>query len=205
MSFSLKSIFKKFRSDSDGTISIEAVLMFPMLLWVATATYTYFDVYKVQNATYRANYTVSDMLSRETNAIDADYTDGLFKVFRYMTNATVANSWMRISVVNCLSDCGTDARVLDFDWSHGVNGAEDLEDVDMPYVDDVIPLFSEGDRLILVQTSTEYDPPFSSALTGFASRTIKTDIVTRPRFAPLLVWDTADDGGEDAPDTPDGL
>ena len=201
---SISRLLRRFRSETQGSMSVEAVLFLPLLLWAITATYTFFDVYKVQNNTYRANYTISDMLSRETGAINSAYTDGLYSVFQYMTEADPNNSWIRVSVINCVQDCGGDDRVLQFDWSQGVNGALGRIDEDLPTMNDIIPLFSLGDRLILVETSSDYEPPFKSSLTNFSARTIKTNVATRPRFAPQLLWEGPGSGVADAEDSPEG-
>ena len=193
---------RKFRSDQTGSMAVEAVFAFPLLLWAATATYTYFDAFKAQNATYRANYTISDMLSRETNSVDYNYINGLFKVYRYMTLADEDDSWIRVSQLQCFSDCADeDIRVLTFDWSRGVNGARDLTNLDFDYYADKIPLLAQGDRLILIETSLKYKPPFANALVSFPERNLVSHVVTRPRFAPQIIWDPAydpSDGGSHA-------
>lgn len=206
----IKSVFKyffKFRCDQKGSLSIEAVFAFPMLLWAATGTYTFFDVYKAQNASYRANYTVSDMLSRETNTIGTPYLNGMFKVYRYMTNADADNSWIRISQVQCIDDCSDgENRELEMEWSHAVNGARSLTEADFAFYNDLIPLLAQADRLVLVETSMLYSSPFSSSLVSFPDRDLVSHVVTRPRFAPQLIWDDSgytpdpdevhDDGGD---------
>jgi hypothetical protein len=185
----LKKFFK-FRSDQKGSLSVEAVFAFPMLLWAATGTYTFFDVYKAQNASYRANYTISDMLSRETDSIGTAYMNGMIKVYRYMTKADVNNSWIRISQVQCLDDCDDgDARELEMEWSHGANGARDLTAADFAFYNNLIPLLAQSDRLVLVETSMLYSSPFSSSLVSFPDRDLVSHVVTRPRFAPQLIWD----------------
>jgi len=185
----LAECYRRFRADARGSMSVEAVFAFPLLLWATTATYTFFDAYKAQYETYRANYTISDMLSRETDAIDSNFLDGLYKVFRYMTRATTSTSWIRVSVVQCMDRCSDPTnRVLQWDWSHGAGGARSLTGADLTFYNDVIPLLAKGDRLILVETSMEYQAPFSSALLSFKPRTLVSHVVTRPRFAPQLVW-----------------
>ncbi len=190
---------KKFRSEQTGSMSVEAVFAFPMLLWAATGTFTFFDAYKAQNATYRANYTISDMLSRETNSVDYNYISGLFKVFRYMTMADQDGSWIRVSQLQCVSSCADEeARVLAFDWSRGVNGARNLTEADFGFYADKIPLLAQGDRLVLIETSLTYQPPFANALVSFPERELVSHVVTRPRFAPQILWDPAydpSDGG----------
>ena len=186
---------KTLMTAAGGGVSVEAVLVFPILVWLATAMYTFYDVYRAQNATYRANYTISDMLSRETNAIDANYVNGLYKVFRFMTLAS-PDSWIRVTVLHCVSACDDKPnRNLDLDWSFGVNGARPLNDSDFVHYDLHVPLVAQGNRLILMETSMHYDPPFSKALAGFSERELVSHVVTRPQFAPLLVWDHSYDTG----------
>jgi len=196
-----------FRNDQTGSMAVEAVLAVPLLFWAATATFTFYDAFKVQNASFRANYTISDLLSRQTDVIDQDYLDGIHEVFRYMTQSGVETSWIRVSVVGCYDECADeDDRVLEWEWSVGVNGAEDLDDDDMPFYRSRIPLMATGDKLILVETSRQYIPPFANALVSFAERDLMSDVVTRPRFAGQLCFETSCNagGGVDEDDGPDG-
>lgn len=191
-----------FKSDQKGSLSVEAVFAFPMLFWAATATFTFFDAYKVQNTSYRANYTISDMLSRETTAIDQPYIDGLHKVFRYMTHTGPETSWIRVSVVSCSDDCASeDDRVLNFKWSEAAAGARSLDANDLLFYRDQIPLMAKGSQLILVETSREYNPPFANALVSFAERDLVSHVVTRPRFAGNFCFITCvTPGGSDGDD-----
>jgi hypothetical protein len=189
----MKRLFQKvrgfFNSDERGSLSVEAVFAFPMLFWAATATFTFYDAYKAQNTSYRANYTISDMLSRETNPVNQNYIDGLNRVFRYMTHTGPESSWIRVSVVQCTANCGNETtRELSFVWSHSASGARSLTSADVPFYKTKIPLLPAGDRLILVETSRQYIPPFASALVSFAERNLVSHVVTRPRFAPQLLW-----------------
>ncbi|MFV2037490.1 MAG: TadE/TadG family type IV pilus assembly protein, partial [Paracoccaceae bacterium] len=133
------------KTEQNGSMSIEAVLAVPMLFWVATATFTFFDAFKAQNTSYRANYTISDMLSRQTDAVDQAYIDGLSKVFRYMTHSGPETSWIRVSVLRCKNDCADEAiRDLAFDWSSSTDGARLLTDADLEFYKTKIPLMAKG-------------------------------------------------------------
>ncbi|PHQ97635.1 MAG: hypothetical protein COB40_04000 [Marinosulfonomonas sp.] len=185
-----------FKSDQKGSVSVEAVFAFPMLFWAATATFTFFDAYKVQNTSYRANYTISDMLSRETVPVNQAYIDGLHKVFRYMTYTGSENSWIRVSVVTCTANCADEVnRDLEFKWSEAANGARSLDAADLVFYRSQIPLMAKGSQLILVETSREYKPPFANALVSFAERDLVSHVVTRPRFAANFCFDTCVVGG----------
>jgi len=199
----LTTPFRAFCADQKGSLSVEAVFAFPMLFWAATAMFTFFDAYKVQNTSYRANYTISDMISRETEPLDQAYLDGLHKVFRYMTHTGSEDSWIRVSVVRCRSNCADEnLRDLEWVWSRGVNGARSLTAADLAFYRDKIPLMAIGDPLVLVETSRHYNPPFASALVSFAERDLVSHVVTRPRFANQVCWESCvvgnGDGGGDA-------
>jgi hypothetical protein len=190
-----------FRKNQEGSLSVEAVFAFPMLLLAATATFTFFDVYKAQNASIRANYTISDMLSRETNSIGTTYLNGMYKVFRYIADTPEDGSWIRISQVQCIDDCVSDEnRELELEWSHATSESIALTEADFAIYNQIIPLLAESDRLILVETSLHYTPPFARSLVSFSERELVTNVVTRPRFAPQLIWDDTgydpDSGGD---------
>ena len=209
----MKHFFQKatlaFKSEQTGSLSVEAVFAFPMLFWAATAMFTFFDAYKTQNASYRANYTVSDMLSRETEPVDNDYIEGIHKVFRYMTHSGTEDSWLRVSVVTCNDNCADEAnRELEFEWSHSDDTLEatnphDLGEDDLDFYGDYIPLMATGTRLILVETSRTYDPPFN-ALTSFGEKELVSHVVTRPRFAANFCWETCTSGSGSDGDDGDG-
>lgn len=199
-----------FRSDQKGSLSIEAIFAFPLLLWAATATYTFFDAYKAQNASFRANYTISDMLSRETESIDTAYMNGLEKVFRYMTGADETGTWIRISQVQCIADCSDgEQRTLRLEWSHASSGASGLTSADFEFYNAEIPLLAQADRLVLVETSMLYKPPFAQSMVNFAERDLVSQVITRPRFASQIVWDDtgydpSGGGSHDDGELPDG-
>lgn len=201
----MKHYFRKaiqnFKSEQTGSLSVEAVFAFPMLFWAATAMFTFFDAYKVQNASYRANYTISDMLSRETDPIQTEYIEGMHKVFRYMTHSGPEDSWIRVSVVECKANCDDDeSRELEFFWSaaaDSIDGSDphELDEDDIDFYNGVIPLFAYGDQLILVETSRDYHPPFSVALQSFKQRDLVSNVITRPRFAPNFCFGGCPVGG----------
>jgi hypothetical protein len=191
----------RFRRDDNASLSVEAVLITPLLLWGFLATYTYFDVYRVKNIALKSNYAVSDLLSRETSAIDMNYIDGARNLYRYLTGAN-GDAWLRISVLRCTEDCAvspsatSSGRTLVVDWSRGTGDAQALSDEDvMTNYDDIIPVLAFGDQLIMVETSMDYEPIFSSDLTGIGEQTFTDIVLTRPRFASQFCFEGTLCGG----------
>jgi Flp pilus assembly protein TadG len=191
----LRALTRRFGRDEAASMSVEAALIAPLLFWAFLATFTYFDVYRVKNVAMKSNYAISDLLSRETNVIDMDYLTGTKNLYRYLTQAD-SSSWLRVSVVHCTDGCAVAGgpnegeRTLEADWSRATDGKPTFSDADiMDHFDNIIPLIATGERVIIVETTMDYDPPFSATLTGITDQTFRDIVMTRPRFAPQLCFD----------------
>jgi len=58
-------VFRRFFAEDDqGSLSVEAVLIFPMLLWVTIASFTFFESYKSAYTSQRANATIRSRFFR---------------------------------------------------------------------------------------------------------------------------------------------
>ena len=173
----------------DATLSIEAVLVLPFLLWAFAAMYAFFDVYRARSLAMKGNYAVADLLSRETNSIDMAYLNGTEGVYTYLTQGG-DSAWIRVTPIRCKKFCDDeDNRVLRRDWSRATDGKHRLTngEVNDDYRD-VVPMIAKGDRVIMVETFLEYSPPINPVLTGVTARELRDLTITRPRFAPQLCW-----------------
>ena len=185
----LSRALRRFHRDDEASLSVEAVLVLPLLFWAFAASYAFFDIYRAKNLSLKGNYAISDLLSRETNTIDMNYLNGAKKVFSYLTH-TDTSSWLRVTVVHCTANCSRDDRTLERDWSRATNGLPTFTNADiMAHFEPIIPWIATGERVIIVESGIEYDPPFSQALTGLGPRDFNDIVMTRPRFAPQLCWD----------------
>lgn len=188
-----------FLKDQGGSLSVEAAIILPILFWAICAMYTYFNVFKVQSAAYRANYTISDILSRETQQVDVAYIRSLHNVYQYMTFAQTPNTWIRISSFSCTNKCEEPDRMLKIDWSEATNGGIGYEAADLSIVEELLPSIPKGDTLVMVETSSLYSPIFQKMVPNFGDRDIVTRSVTRPRFIQQLVWAGPSDDGSGTP------
>lgn len=180
---------RDFLRREEATLSVEAVLVLPFLLWAFAAMFAFFDVYHTRSLALKGNYAVADLLSRETNAIDMTYLRGTEDVFTYLTQGG-SSAWIRVTPVRCQRRCDDAARrVLRRDWSRATDGEARLTNaqVNNDYRD-VIPMMAQGDRVIMVETSVQYTPPINPVLTGVTAREIYDITMTRPRFSPQLCW-----------------
>lgn len=174
---SMRTHLARFGRDTKGQLSIEAALMIPLIVWIYVTTFTYFETFRADSTNVKAAYAVGDMLSRETNPVGQTYIDGMRDVFRYMTLARQA-PWIRVSVV------GFDSQTNDFNlqWSHASTGHDPAT---MAELAPSIPAMTPGDSVIVVETFMPYNPEYNIGLDPFTFRNV---VVTRPRFAPQLLW-----------------
>jgi Flp pilus assembly protein TadG len=178
----LMARLRAFAQDTRGTVAVEAVIALPILFWTFLASFVYFDAYRQTSINIKAAYMVSDVLSRETNAIDNDYMDGMMSLFDYLTNANDPTK-LRVTVVQWDEE---DQRFLR-DWSQTRGSVSALRSSDLTGIADKLPVMSDNERVILVETWSSYTPPFS---VGLASREMYNFVTTSPRFAPLLAWES---------------
>lgn len=178
---------KHFSRKEDGGISIEAVLVFPILVWAITATFVFFDAFKSLHVSQKATYAVADMMSRETEAVDDDYLTTMHEMFAYLSKDTEDTSAIRFTVVQRGLDAdGNEETTLV--WSEAVGGAEAHTDIST--IEDRIPLMMVGDQLVVVETEHEWSPAFAVGLASYRFREVT---VSRPRFSPQLCYDDGTD------------
>ena len=178
-----KNIFGRFSLRENGGMSVEAVLVFPILVWAITATFVFWDAFKTINVSQKATYTVADMLSRETEAIGPAFLTAAHETFDYLAGVNGDNA-MRVTVVLMVQDPVTLDKTIQLVWSEGVGGISGYTDI-TPILSR-LPDMADGDQMIVVETEQEWSPAFAVGLTNYRFREVA---ISRPRFAPQLVWD----------------
>ena len=193
----LRTRLADFVEDARGSLSVEAVLVLPLLCWFYVGSFVWFDAYRTQNTNLKASYTLADMLSRQTDAITDGYLNGLNTVYGHLAQTGNPTS-LRVTVIKCVDSCvppegaseadvaGTlAARELRVDWSFATDGYSKLNSGNLPAYNNRIPFMPESDTVILLETFMEFTPIFDA---GLSSGTLENYIVTRPRFAPQLLY-----------------
>lgn len=174
-----------FTDDNRGSIPTEGVLAFTMLIWWYLASFQFFDAFRQKNINLKAAYTIADLISRQTDAIDQGYVNGLNTVFDYLTFSN-RPTWVRISSI--WFDTSTNSYKV---------GYSQVSDPSRPVRTDAsinadaakVPVLPPGESVILVETFMAYEPIFRI---GLDARWYDTFIVTRPRFASCVPWDPQD-------------
>lgn len=164
-----------FAEETRGSVTVEAAIMLPLLVWAYCALYTFFDAYRQTSLNQKAAYTISDMISRETDPIDDDFLDGAYDMLSFLARRTTDRQ-LRVSIVAYDGD----EEEHHVEWSHARGGVAPLDDSSPIDWDEKLPGMVEEERLIVVETWSTYNGPFSIiALNG---QSIRTFVFTRPRF-----------------------
>ena len=174
---------RAFLSGSDGVVSVETVIMFPLLLWGFGAMFVFWDAFKSQNINLKASYTIADMISREDDPITPAFITGMNQVYQFLIGRDDGND-VRVTVVSQGLDTDGVTPVKNLEWSHATGLMQPFTEVGL--LEDNLPIMSVGDQLIVVETQMTWIPVLSY---GLSERQMTQMIFTSPRFVPQVLFD----------------
>ena len=218
----IASAMRRYRRDIRGTMSVELVLVLPILFWGYVAMMVFYDAYRARMEAQSAALHVADLMSRQSNMVTTSYLEGLNDVYDFLTSRNRATR-LRISSLMWVEDSDDPAIA----WSYGTRGLPSLLDLSLGYLGGVgdgeesapigfdildnqmpvadladrIPQVLPGEALILVEAFTLWRSPIISWF-GFDylnNVRLAPIAVTRPRFSPFIRYE----GDNDV--FPDGL
>lgn len=179
----LFSMLSRFRRNSEGSYSVETILLLPMLAWAILAMYSYFDGLRLANVNVKAAHTISDILSRETEPVNDSFIDGTERLFAFLVNRSYEKS-LRVSVFRF---DGPDDE-FDLVWSEARGTVAAYTDGTADAAAGRLPITANGDTVIVVETWMNYRSAF---VMGLSDTVLYNFLVTSPRFAPQLLWEAA--------------
>lgn len=192
MTARIQKTVSRFIRDTKGDASLEAIIILPALIVIFAISWLYFDVFRQQAISQKANYTIGDIISRETEIIDDDYIDNARNLLLHLAQAQSDDVDLRISVVQFNgSGNGVENGTYDLVWSTARGDWSALTQGDMSNYQSLLPILAVGDQTILVETRDWYQPMVHLANDGFD---IKTYSFTRPRFASQVIFEGVNDG-----------
>lgn len=176
----LNAALQRFRDDMRGSLSVEAVLILPVLMWAYLASLVWFDAFRTDNTNVKAAYAISDALSRQTAVVTPEDLDGLRDLFAFLSNARNAAE-VRISSLWLDPDTMEPGII----WSYGTGPLPAMTLTDLQQMADVVPVIPPGDTVIFVETVLAYEPPIN---VGLRPRVFTNQIPARPRFVPQVLF-----------------
>lgn len=179
----IKTALTGFRRDDAGSVSVEFIIMMPLLFWAFMAAHVFFEGYKLSTTNLKAAYTISDVLSRETNVVDDEYIDTLVELTKFLTRPDNEID-IRVTLVRWDED---DNRYY-VDWSENRGFDYAISNETIFNFTNSLPVLYDGDRVIMMETRGLYRPDFK---VGIGEQELYNIVVTRPRFAPQIVFEDA--------------
>lgn len=182
----LRSHFKRFtsgdfRRDETGSVSIEAIIMMPLVFWTYLAMFAFFNTYQEYNVNQKVAFTIGDMISRETLPLDQAYLDGVQDLLDYLTHSS-AEVGVRVTSLRYSKE---DSQFY-VHWPRARGGLTPVIDTDVATWTTRVPKLTDGEYIVITETSTNYAVPFN---VGLGDREIENFVFTRPRYAPRVLYD----------------
>ncbi len=171
---------RSFARNEDGSASLEAMIMMPLVFWVYMAMFAFFNTYQEYNVNQKAAYTIGDMISRETLPLDTKYMDGVQDLLDYMTHSSEVAT---VRVTSLKYDA--DNKRFHVDWSRTRGQVQPATNTDVAQWTTRIPALADDEYIVVTETLTKYDPPFN---VGLGRREIENFVFTRPRYAPRVLY-----------------
>ncbi len=184
-----RSLFEDFRQRDEGSLSVETVIVFPLLAWAFCAMLIFWDGFSLKSAATTASYTIADVIARQTEEIDHSFIEGTDVLFGQIATRAYDTD-VRITVLQHQhgeEEDGSDAfhKVL---WSDASGQMEPRTDVQplMSY----LPLMPVGSSVILVETLAKWEPPF----VFMGKQEFTNHIFTTPRYVPQIAYKSTGSG-----------
>jgi hypothetical protein len=171
----------RFLRDNRGSVSAEAVIVLPLVIWAYLATYEYFDVFGTITRNMKATYTIADLISRQTQDVTQNYIDGLDSLYSYL-NHNPQGVWTRVTSI------GWDPTSSKYyvGWSLVSNPNDpQLDSTTLQSYVSRLPVMAQGDTLIMVETHMDYQPVFKINYLA-NTQTFTQTVITRPRISPQV-------------------
>lgn len=174
---SMIAFLNHFRRKEDGILTVEAVLVLPLLFWSMFASLTFFDGYRQSGRNLKAAYALADAISRERATINATYMDTLFQVLENMVSERSDIS-MRVSFVRY--DKPDDRHYVSWSCIRGNHFGGGWSDANASALSPYLPVMPDNGKMIVVETSNTYVRPFR---VGYGSDTLEMNnfVFTHPR------------------------
>ncbi len=176
-----RALLQRFARDQRGNVTLEFVIICPLLFWTHIALFTFFDAFRHYNANQKAVYTIADLVSRQSMINDAFIT-GAREVFDALVRSNGATG---LRVTSITYDAENDRyEVL---WSEP-RGTFDtgLNNADMTDLRDRLPVMYDTATVVVVETRARFRPAFNI---GWGESTASHFTFTRPRNVPRVECD----------------
>lgn len=197
-----RNSLRAFARDENGVLLVEFLILLPLLIWTFIALIVYWDVFRTVNASQKASYSISDLLSRQA-VVTEQFVDGLDNVMTFLTPGA-SDSSLRVTSFQ-IEEGANRLPIFDADDNYCIlfsrspgDKVPQLTATELESMNTSIPNMEETESFILVETWVDYRPAFDIGVLQFApgmgDKTFTQFIVTRPRNWRRVTLDSAAHG-----------
>ncbi|MFN3937545.1 MAG: TadE/TadG family type IV pilus assembly protein [Gemmobacter sp.] len=169
-------LIRRFARDTRAAISVEALLVTPVLVWVFLAMFVYWEAFRAQNTHVKATDAIADMISRENTGINASYVDGMHTIFRFISDTPLDTA---LRVTNVQYRESDDTYLVLWSRSSNTGRAPVHTTATLAQHRDRMPIMADSDTLLVIETWRDFQPYFQ---VGLGNHTFYEFFVVRPRF-----------------------
>ncbi len=189
MHTAFRTWLRRFQRDDTGAITVETILIVPVVMWAFMATFVFYDAFSSRTASQRAAYTVSDAIGRQQlDVLTPEDIEGYNRVYSFLAGSQPRTN-LRVSSI-IWHPVDDEYQIV---WSHATNNGLPLEQHHLtPEVLDRLPVLPARESVYVVETNLDYVPivdrlPLMGRILD--RQILREFIVARPRFAPQLQFD----------------
>ncbi len=170
--------------DETGSLSVEAVIILPVLAWAFVSGFVFFDAFRQQSINDKAALTIADIVAREVIPLTDTYIDNLHALHNFLGKSATPTD-----LILTVARYDPAAGLYSVLWSQARGGGSTLDDAGLNALSSQLPEMPAQDTVIVVQTSADFEPIFGVGLRAFPIRKL---VVMRPRRAPQVCWQTCE-------------
>lgn len=165
----------------DGSMVVDSFSAILLLSLGASAFFTFWEAYQVENRVQKVTYTISDLISRQRGTtLTRPFLDGMERTAEFLMQSD-HNVIMRISQVRRTSGVATDNNGLTVDWSYSPCGARTaVTSATISTIRNRLPLIDLGAALIVVEVDVIHNMGLQEV--GFGTINYKGFLSSLPRF-----------------------
>ncbi|HIP22578.1 MAG TPA: hypothetical protein EYG79_03120 [Rhodobacteraceae bacterium] len=168
--------FAKFRADETASLTMEFVLILPLLMTWFIGSIVFFDAFNSKATAQRTSHTIADIISRQTET-NNNFIDLLLVVQNRMLPREQVGT-VRISSIQ--KDAVGDLSLL---WTHSSDGTSiPLVIGDIPL--SILPEIANNESILLVDTTVPFVP--ISDWIGFTATEWENRVAIKARFVEPL-------------------
>ena len=137
--------------DENGSFSVEAVLIIPLLLLIMVFSYVAYDGFRYKTQLRVAANTIVDLISRQSDELTDEFIENQNDMFSLLTSSRHSAA-IRVSSVEHVSL----SEGLNIKWSHGTRNLPSVNEIS-EFVEPIPPILP-GDTEVVVEVFGEWSP-----------------------------------------------